>query len=129
MMFSPYFIVWESIKETGFPIMAASRNVVQRVSLLSDPQIILDVRQIFLSASIMRGTLNFLLIPNPTVSERVNALVPLPSTILFSLNGIFPRMPSNQAYPSRAFESTGIVIHIAVSGLLPGLVNALSLQD
>jgi hypothetical protein len=70
------------------------------------------------------------LIPNPTVSLRVNAFVPAQRTIRLSLNDTFPGTPSSQLYPIRRVPaSTGIFIQRSVIGLAPGFVSPTILQD
>lgn len=66
------------------------------------------------------------LIPNPTVSARVKRRVFDPTTSLLLLNDTcihgISGIRSVKVYPSRAFESVGMVIQRSVMGLAPGLV-------
>lgn len=82
-------------------------------------------RQIVLSASIMRGIVYCVLIPNPTVSARVNTLPPIPITTPLENDVLMNGLEANLVVP----ESAGMVIQRSVIGLAPGLVQRLSLHS
>ncbi len=105
-------------------LAAASPNVVHITLLSTVP---LHARQIFLSDSIISGIAYCVRIPNPTVSARVKTLPPTPTTtplendVLYLHTGLEPNLV--------VFDNTGIVIHISVIGLAPGLVQNSSLHE